>query len=303
MITTCTLNPSIDYFVQLDSLNIGEVNRMNADKKVPGGKGINVSRVLTRLGIANKATGFLGGFTGDFIESELRSEQIEADFVKVRDDSRINIKFQGIEETEVNGQGPRINEENLQQLFQKLDSLQADDILVLAGSIPSSLPDNLYEDLTKRLTAQHVKVVVDATKKALKSVLPHHPFLIKPNHHELGELFGVTIEAAEQAVPYGKKLIELGAQNVIVSMAGDGALLFTKDGVYFANVPNGKVQNSVGAGDSVVAGFIAAYSKGQAVQEAFRYGVTAGSASAFSTGFCTAELIEQYINQVNVTSL
>ncbi|MDR4890358.1 1-phosphofructokinase [Fredinandcohnia sp. QZ13] len=303
MIYTVTLNPSIDYFIELDDFKVGELNRIKNDRKSPGGKGINVSTVLQNVGISSVALGFVGGFTGKFLVDTLTEKNIQTDFVAVEGDTRINVKLHSNIETEINGAGPKITSVELEQLFEKFNQLQKGDVLVLAGSIPSSLPSTLYQQVTNNLQDREVKVVVDATKDLLVEVLPYKPFLIKPNHHELGEIFGVEIKSAEEAIPYGKKLIEMGAEHVIVSMADKGSLLFVGNEVYSANIPDGKLINSVGAGDSVVAGFIASYSKNQNATEAFRFGATAGSATAYLEGLATEEKINELISQVQVKKL
>lgn len=303
MIYTVTLNPSIDYFIELDDFEVGGLNRIKTERKRPGGKGINVSAVLQNVGLDSVALGFIGGFTGKFIIDSLTEKNIKTDFVNVEGDTRINVKLHSTIETEINGAGPNITTFKLEQLVEKINQLQKGDVLVLAGSIPSSLPSTLYQQITMKLQDKEVKVVVDATKDLLVEVLPYKPFLIKPNHHELGEIFGVEINNAEEAIPYGKKLIEMGAQHVIVSMADKGSLLFVNEKVYYASIPEGKLVNSVGAGDSVVAGFIASYLKTQDVIKAFRFGATAGSATAYSEGLATAEKINELISQVQVNEL
>ena len=303
MIYTVTLNPSIDYIVEVDNFQIDHLNRIDRESKFPGGKGINVSRVLKTIDIPSTALGFLGGFTGQFIQHTLESEGIQTDFVNVEEDSRINIKLKTGQETEINGQGPTLTEENVQHLLTKLEALQEGDMLVLAGSIPPSLPKTFYADLTREYSKRGVKVVVDAGGKVLAEVLQDKPFLVKPNHHELSELFGVTIRTAEEIIPYGKKVVEMGAQNVIVSMAGDGALLFTNGKVYSATVPKGQVINSVGAGDSLVAGFIGTYSKHQDFIQAFQMAVATGSATAFSQDLATAEKIQSLLDQVTIKEI
>ncbi|MGE7925032.1 1-phosphofructokinase [Viridibacillus arvi] len=303
MIYTITLNPSIDFIVEVDDFQIGHLNRIDRESKFPGGKGINVSRVLNTIDVPSKALGFLGGFTGGFIQNSLESEGIHTDFVKVEEDSRINIKLKTGEETEINGQGPTLTEKNIQDLFEKLEALQEGDILVLAGSIPPSLPKTFYSDLTRKYSKRGVKVVVDAGGKVLAEVLTDKPFLVKPNHHELSELFGATIHTVEEVIPYGKKVVEMGAENVIVSMAGDGALLFTNGEVYSATVPKGKVLNSVGAGDSLVAGFIGTYSKDQDFIKAFQVAVATGSATAFSQDLATKEKIDSLLDQVTIKKI
>ena len=303
MIYTVTLNPSIDYIVEVDHFRLDHLNRIDRESKFPGGKGINVSRVLNTIDVPSKALGFLGGFTGGFIQDTLENEGVQTDFVKVKDDSRINIKLKTGEETELNGQGPALTAENIEELNSKLEALQEGDILVLAGSIPPSLPNTFYSELTQKFSARGVKVVVDAGGKILAEVLKDKPFLVKPNHHELSELFGTKITTVEEVIPYGKKVVEMGAQNVIVSMAGDGALLFTNGEVYTATIPKGKVLNSVGAGDSLVAGFIGTYAKEQDFVKAFQTAVATGSATAFSQDLATKEKIDSLMNQVVITKL
>jgi 1-phosphofructokinase len=303
MIYTVTLNPSVDYIVEVNDFALNSLNRIEREEKYPGGKGINVSRVLKRIDISSKALGFIGGFTGGFIQKKLKAENVTADFIEVEGDSRINIKLKTGQETEINGNGPVISRENLELLMQQIRALQEGDVLLLAGSIPPSLPASLYEEITKDCSERGVKVAVDASGKALLDVIKHRPFFIKPNHHELGELFNVEIHGVQEAVLYGKKLVEMGAEHVVVSMAGDGALLLTKDYTYFANVPKGKVINSVGAGDSLVAGFLGIYEKTENLKEAFRYGVATGSATAFSSDLAEKEKIEELLPQVKVQSL
>ncbi|EDL65502.1 1-phosphofructokinase [Bacillus sp. SG-1] len=303
MIYTLTLNPSIDYFVTVDELALGGTNRMEHETKAPGGKGINVSRVLTSLGIQNKALGFLGGFTGQYILDELSKEKINTDFIEVDSDTRINIKLRGKQETEINGSGPEIPADALSHLNEQLQALTEGDVLVLAGSIPPSMPSDFYEQIVKQLENKGVKIVVDTTKEKLLNTLKYEPFLIKPNHHELGELFDASIDSKEDAIPYGKKLASMGAQHVIVSMGGSGTLYFTGEEAHFAPVPAGKLVNSVGAGDSVVAGFIAAYEQTGDALYSFKYGAAAGSATAYSSGFCTKGTIEKLLNEIETTPI
>nr|WP_263324040.1 1-phosphofructokinase [Neobacillus sp. Marseille-Q6967] len=300
MIYTLTLNPSLDYIVELDQVRIGELNRTKKETKFPGGKGINVSQVLKRVGVNSKALGFIGGFTGDYIEKFLQTQEIKTEFVRVKEDTRINVKVKSDTETEINAKGPDITEENFESLKSKIKELTSEDILVLAGSIPSTMPKNTYEELVKICNENGTKFVVDAEGDLLKNVLPYQPFLIKPNHHELGDLFNTTITSCEEVIPYAKELINLGAQNVIVSLADKGAVLINKDTAITATVPKGEVKSSVGAGDSLVAGFIATYEKTQCIEEAFRFSVAAGSATAFSIGLCTREKIESLLSQVEL---
>ncbi|WHZ03852.1 1-phosphofructokinase [Neobacillus sp. YX16] len=300
MIYTVTLNPSLDYIVEVEQVTLGELNRTKNETKFPGGKGINVSQVLKRLDVDSHALGFLGGFTGNYIEKFLTAHGINTDFVKVDEDTRINIKLKSEKETEINAKGPHITEENLNALKGKIRELTSEDILVLAGSIPSTMPESTYEELVKLCNENGTKFVVDAEGELLKKVLPLNPFLIKPNHHELGDLFNTVINSCEEVIPYGRELIKQGAQNVIVSLAEKGAVLINKDLALIATSPKGDVKSSVGAGDSMVAGFIATYEKTKSIEEAFRFSVAAGSATAFSIGLCTREQMEGLLPQVIV---
>lgn len=304
MIYTLTLNPSVDYIVKLDKdVQIGELNRSTSETKFPGGKGINVSRVLHRMGVKSKALGFVGGFTGHYIENYLHNESIETNFVKVEEDTRINIKLKTGKETEINAKGPAIHSESFEKLKGIVRSLTAEDILVLAGSIPFSLPGTTYEELVKICAENGTAFVVDAEGDLLMKVLPYKPILIKPNHHELGDLFGTALSTPEEVIPYAKKLIELGAQNVIVSLAGDGAVFVNENYVFVSSVPKGEVKSSVGAGDSMVAGFLAKYVKVQDIAESFQYSVASGSATAFSLDLCTKEKVEELLPQVEVRQI
>lgn len=291
MIYTLTFNPSLDYIVTVPRFTCGIVNRTTEEVIFPGGKGINVSMVLKNLGFENTALGFLAGFTGDKLKSLVEEKGIHAEFISVKEGmSRINVKLRSEQETEINGQGPAIGETDIQKLYERLEQLKDGDILVMAGSIPDVMPGTMYMDIMKHLRDKKLKIVVDATKDLLVNVLEYHPFLIKPNNHELGEIFGVTIQEKEDVVAYAKKLQEKGARNVLISMAGDGAVLVAEDGtVYQSGAPKGKVVNSVGAGDSMVAGFLAGYLEHGSYEKAFRMGVCTGSASAFSEQLATKE--------------
>lgn len=302
MIYTVTLNPSIDYVIKLEHLNIGHVNRVSDECVYPGGKGINVSRILKTLGHDNVATGFISGFTGDFIENSLYNLDVKSDFIKLdKGFTRINVKIKSDEETEVNGGGPHISDEKLEELFHKLSKLTQKDILVLAGSIPSTLKEDLYEKIMKHVGENKVKVVVDATKNLLLNVLKYNPFLIKPNNHELEEIFNVKLSSVEDISIYAKNLQQMGAKNVLVSMGKDGALLITEnDEIYISNVPKGNVINSVGAGDSMVAGFISGYINTNSYKEALRLGAASGSATAFSSDLASKELIDKLIQEINI---
>lgn len=291
MIYTVTFNPSLDYVIQVDKLVPGEINRTTHEAVYPGGKGNNVSVILSNLGHSSKALGFTAGFTGEALENMLKEFGCDTAFIRLPEGStRINVKINAGEETEINGQGPVITEEAQQALFEQLDALKKEDILVLAGSIPNTLPSDIYERILEHLQGRGIHFVVDATKELLLKVLKYHPFLIKPNNHELGEMFGVTLKTSDEIVTYAKKLQEMGAENVLVSMAGDGAILLTEDGIiYKAKPPKGKVLNSVGAGDSMVAGFLTGYLNTGEYEKAFRLGVVTGSATAFQYWLATKE--------------
>ena len=292
MIYTVTFNPSIDYIVRLENFTAGEINRVNYEQILPGGKGINVSIVLKNLGHNSTALGFLAGFTGVAMQQMLHSFGVTDDFVRLDDGfSRINVKIKAESETEINGQGPVITEEAQRALFAKLDRLTSGDTLVLAGSIPNTLPDDIYERIMEHLEGRGIRIVVDATKNLLRRVLKYRPFLIKPNNHELGEMFGVELKTDDDIIFYAKKLQEEGATNVLISMAGDGAILLTAEGVFYRSAaPKGTLVNSVGAGDSMVAGFLAGFMESDGSYEhAFYMGVATGSASAFSPNLATRE--------------
>ena len=291
MIYTVTFNPSLDYVIQVDKLVPGEINRTTHEAVYPGGKGNNVSVILSNLGHSSKALGFTAGFTGEALENMLKEFGCDTAFIRLPEGStRINVKINAGEETEINGQGPVITEEAQQALFEQMDALKKEDILVLAGSIPNTLPSDIYERILEHLQGRGIHFVVDATKELLLKVLKYHPFLIKPNNHELGEMFGVTLKTRDEIVTYAKKLQEMGAENVLVSMAGDGAIFLTEDGIiYKAKPPKGKVLNSVGAGDSMVAGFLTGYLNTGEYEKAFRLGVVTGSATAFQYWLATKE--------------
>ena len=300
MIYTVTFNPSLDYIVSVDDFKLGLTNRTSSELILPGGKGTNVSTVLKNLGLESTALGFVAGFTGNEIVKRLNDMGIKSDFISIENGiSRINLKLKSIDGTEINGAGPDISEEKVNELRDKLNQLKEGDVLVLAGSIPSSMSDNIYRDIMADLKDRGVMIVVDATKDLLLNVLEYHPFLIKPNNHELGEIFDVKLTTREEVIPYGRKLQEKGARNVLVSMAGEGAVLIAEDGqVFDAPAPKGKLINGVGAGDSMVAGFVAGWIEKQDYEYAFHMGVASGSASAFSENLATKEEIINVHNQV-----
>ncbi|MCI5900566.1 MAG: 1-phosphofructokinase [Lachnospiraceae bacterium] len=297
MIYTVTFNPSLDYIVGVNDFQLGMTNRTCSEQMFAGGKGINVSIVLKNLDIGSTALGFIAGFTGEEIRGRLEDMGICSDFIKLDQGlSRINVKLKSIDGTEINGAGPVIDRQALDRLFEKLDTLKEGDTLILAGSIPASMPDSIYSDIMKRLYGKGITFVVDATKDLLMNVLKYHPFLIKPNNHELGEIFGVKISERSEVAPYAKKLQEMGARNVLVSMAGKGAVLLADDGgIYEGPAPKGTLVNAVGAGDSMVAGFVAGWMEQKNYEHAFKMGVSTGSASAFSENLATrAEVDEVY---------
>ncbi len=299
MVYTVTFNPAIDYVVHSDAIEIGAVNRTSYEEIYFGGKGINVSIVLNELGVKSKALGFIAGFTGEAIENGLAKDGIETDFVKLDNGfSRINVKIKSGAETEINGQGPKISTDALNELFKKLDEINDGDTLILAGSIPSSLPSDIYERILERLSGRKIKAVVDATKDLLKNVLKYRPFLIKPNNFELGEMFGVTLKTTDEIIEYAKKLKDMGAVNVLISMAGDGAVLIDEnDKVHICGVCKGKVKNSVGAGDSMVAGFVAGSESGD-YEYALKLGTATGGATAFSEGLAKRAEIDELLKQL-----
>ena len=301
MIYTVTLNPALDYVVWVDELNTGKVNRTESEKIFPGGKGINVSIVLKNMGYDSLALGFVAGFTGNQLIRELQQREIRSDFISVDGGmTRINVKIKGKNETEINGRGPEVSPLAVQVLILQMERLKAGDVLILSGSVPASFPEDIYEKLMERLMGYGVRIIVDTTGECLLRTLKYRPFLIKPNIHELGEVFGVTLEEKSEVIAYGKKLQEMGARNVLVSMAGSGAVLVAEDGsVYQSEAPKGKVRHSVGAGDSMVAGFLAGYLEAQNYENAFYMGLCTGSASAFSEELATKEEVMQLLHECN----
>ena len=297
MVYTVTFNPSIDYVVKLNDFSEGKVNRTDSEMILPGGKGINVSMVLNNLGIENTAIGFVAGFTGNEIEKTLKETGCNTRFIHIPEGmSRINVKIKAVKETEINGQGPNISNEYLDKLMDIIMELKEEDILVLAGSIPASLPSSVYMDIMIKLEGKRIKTVVDATGKLLVNVLKYKPFLIKPNNHEMEEIFNTVIETEDELVKYGKKLLDMGAQNVLISRAAKGAILICGDGnVIYGRAVEGKAVNSVGAGDSMVAGFICGYMEEQDFNHALKMGLAAGSASAFSDGLATRQEVEKLL--------
>ena len=305
MIYTVTLNPSIDYVIKVKELVKGHINRVNEEHVYPGGKGINVTRILKNLDNDNIALGFVSGFTGDYIINSLKELGLKSNFIKVEQGfTRINVKIKSEEETEINGQGPNIKKEELDEFYKVIDQLVDGDILILSGSIPSCLDEKLYEDIMKRVEHKNIKVVVDATKNLLLNVLKYKPFLIKPNNHELAEMFNVELNTTQDIIFYAEKLKEMGAQNVLISMGKDGALLVSEDNqVLISSVAKGEVVNSVGAGDSMVAGFISGYLKSQNYEDALRLGAASGGATTFSSDLATREFIDKLVKEIKIEKI
>lgn len=302
VIYTVTFNPSLDYIVSVKDFRPGMTNRTSSELMLAGGKGINVSIVLGNLGIKSTALGFIAGFTGDEIVRRLHNSGINSEFIKINDGiSRINIKLKSIDGTEINGQGPHIDSSHIEQLMNRLRRLESGDILVLAGSIPAGISDNIYKDIMDMLKDKGVQIVVDATSRLLTNVLEYKPFFIKPNQHELGDIFNVTLNTQEEVIPYALELKKMGAVNVCVSMGGKGAILVADDGnVYKAKAPDGILKNSVGAGDSLVAGFLSGWIEKKDYEYAFRKGVATGSASAFSERLATNGEVNGLIGKVTI---
>ena len=303
VIYTVTFNPSLDYIVSVKDFRPGMTNRTSSELMLAGGKGINVSIVLGNLGIKSTALGFIAGFTGDEIVRRLHNGGINSEFIKINDGiSRINIKLKSIDGTEINGQGPHIDSSHIEQLMNRLRRLESGDVLVLAGSIPAGISDNIYKDIMDMLKDKGVQIVVDATSRLLTNVLEYNPFFIKPNQHELGDIFNVTLNTQEEVIPYALELKKMGAVNVCVSMGGKGAILVADDGnVYKAKAPDGILKNSVGAGDSLVAGFLSGWIEKKDYEYAFRKGVATGSASALSERLATGGEVNMLIDKVVIT--
>lgn len=304
MIYTITLNPSIDYIVQLEQLELGSVNRTSDTFKYPGGKGINVSRILARLKSPNIATGFIGGFTGQFIKNTLADEEITTKFIKIKDDSRINVKLKSQLETEINADGPKITSNEINDLIEYLeDHLSPNDIVILAGSIPKSMNPNFYQTIIKIIKDAQAEFIIDTTGKTLIDSLNKNPLLVKPNHHELGAIYNTELKNINDILPYGQKLIQDGAKYAIVSMADKGALLFTNTNIYFANPIKGTVKNSVGAGDSMIAGFTYGITTTKDELIAFKYGVACGTATAFNDDLANINDINNYLEKVTIEQI
>ncbi|MCC8192795.1 MAG: 1-phosphofructokinase [Ruminococcus sp.] len=301
MIYTVSFNPAWDYVMVVDDFTLGKTNRSSFESVMFGGKGINVSAVLKELDLTSTALGFIAGFTGDALEKEIQQKGIKTDFIKLSEGmTRINVKLKTGKETEINGRGPKIDEAAIKLLFEKLQALSSGDTLVLAGSIPAGMPDDIYENIMKDLMGKGITVVVDATKDLLLNVLKYKPFLIKPNVHELEEIFKVELKTDEEIIQKAKVLQDRGAENVLISMGGDGAILVDENAsVHKIGVAEGKVINSVGAGDSMVAGFVAGYEKYHDYSQALKLGTAAGNATAFSEGLAKRDMIDAILKTLN----
>ena len=301
MIYTITFNPALDYISQVDNFEIGKINRTKTEKILAGGKGLNVSTVLKNLGIENTALGFIAGFTGEELKKKIEQKGIKTDFIKVRDGiTRINVKINSQVETALNGNGPNITEENIKELLEKINNIKTKDVVILAGNIPRCINNNIYEIICKKLKQSKVKFVVDATKELLINVLKYEPFLIKPNKEELEEIFMEKINSKEDIIKHAKQLQKMGAQNVLISLGGEGAILVTHDKKdYYLKAPKGKVINTVGAGDSMVAGFIAGYEKSGDFEKAFKMGIATGSASTFSMELATEKEVAHLLKEID----
>ncbi|WP_087974728.1 1-phosphofructokinase [Oceanobacillus rekensis] len=303
MIYTITLNPSIDYVVPVKKFAIGELNYMENELKLPGGKGINVSRILKELNMDTTALGFLGGFTGDFISNWLEKDQVETDFVSIEGETRINIKLKSGKETEINSPGPVITSFEADQLLNQLENMTSKDTVIFSGSKPPSLPANYYNEMIDKISKNNTAFVIDTTGDALKNALPYEPLLVKPNQHELEQLFDVKLNSQEEIVHYGKKLLEAGAEHVIVSLGGDGALLITNNSIFKGLSPRGVLKNSVGAGDSMIAGFTGEYLQSRDPVKSFKMGIASGSATAFSNDLAKKDAVLSLLPKVEVTRL
>lgn len=298
MIYTLTLNPSIDYVMKVEDIHFGETNYSNQEYMLPGGKGINVTRILNQLKVPNTALGFIGGYTGKFIEEWMTKEQANHHFIQVEGDTRINIKLKGDTETEINGRGPAISKENSEKLLKQIQQLTAEDTIIISGSKNRGLSETYYIEIIQLLEEKNVSFVIDTNSQELLETLKYKPLLVKPNQDELGNLYGLKIESVEEAIHYGKKLQNAGAQNVIVSLGGSGAVFLDEKQCFYAEAPKGKVINTVGSGDSMIAGFMAGIEKGYSKLEAFKLGVQSGSATAFSEDLAKETDIEALNDQV-----
>ncbi|BCU51647.1 tagatose-6-phosphate kinase [Staphylococcus auricularis] len=303
MIYTVTFNPSVDYIMHLDGFNISELNRATTTHKFAGGKGINVSRVLRTLNVTSTALGFIGGFTGEFIVDTLKQSYINEAFVRINDDTRMNVKLKTGQETEVNAPGPMITTDQFETLMDQIKQTTEQDTVIVAGSIPKSIPSDVYGQIAKITQQTGAQLVVDAEKDLLETVLPYQPLFIKPNKDELEHMFDTTIQSDEDVLYYGRKILERGAQAVIISLGGDGAIYLDQNQSLKATIPKGQVVNTVGSGDSTVAGMVAGLDAGLSINDAFRQAVSAGTATAYNDDLATAEGIQDVQSQVTIATL
>lgn len=300
MIYTVTLNPAVDYYLSMDRFIEGELNSLKDAYILPGGKGINVSKVLKNFGVESITLGFIGGFTGEYIRKNIEEYGIQQDFIKIKEDTRINIKMKTNEkESEISGKAPNISKEEYKMFLEKIKNIKPRDILVLSGSVPKSLPKDVYVEIIRGLPTG-VRVIVDTREDSLKDVLKEGVFLVKPNNHELEEFFGEKYSTDEEIIEAGKKLMKLGSKNVLISLGKDGSILINKNGVYRGNVPKGKLISSVGAGDSMVAGVLYGVVKGEKIENAYKYGIASGSSTAFSERLTTFENMKKLLNEIEI---
>lgn len=300
MIYTVTLNPAVDYYITMEKFNEGELNISNDSYSLAGGKGINVSKVLKNCKVDSKALGFIGGFTGDYIKKDLKDSEIEESFIELKENTRINIKIKTQEnESEIAGKAPKIEEKELEKFMNTISEIKNGDYLILSGSVPSSLEASIYGEIIKRLP-EGVKVILDTRGEALKSAVEKGVYLVKPNNHELEEFFNEKYETVDEIINAGKKLQKMGSENVLISMGKNGSILITKDNIYIGNVPVGNLISSVGAGDSMVAGIVCGLFGGMSLEEAYRYGIAAGSATAFKQGLASLRDIESLLNKIKI---
>lgn len=303
MIYTVTLNPSIDYIVGLNGLNTGELNRIQEDQFFPGGKGINVSRILNNLGYDNTALGFIGGFTGEFLKDELKKEKIKSNFTQIEKPTRINIKIKTKVETELNGKGPVVSNQCALSFLNTIAEISPNDMVIISGSKPRNLPKDYYQQTIQIINKIGANFVIDTTGEELRQSLQYNPFLVKPNNVELEELYGVKLNTEEDFIKYGKKLIDEGAKFAIVSLGSKGAILFSNQGIYRGNSPKGSVKNTVGSGDSMIAGFVGTFLKTNDLQKSFKVALASGSATAFAEDLATKQEIEKLLTEIHIKKL
>lgn len=300
MIYTLTLNPAIDYYMSMENFQLGSLNSLEEGYTLPGGKGINVSKVLKNFSVESKALGFVGGFTGDYIKKHLNEYEIESDFIELQENTRINIKLKTKDsETEIAGKSPTISKENVEELLKKFEEIKKDDVVILSGSVPNSISKSIYADIIK-LLPKDCKVILDTRGLPFVEGLKEGVFLTKPNNHELEEFFNRKLNNIEEIIQAGKDLQALGSKNVLISLGKDGSILITEKEVYIGNAPQGKLISSVGAGDSMVAGVVYGIAKGMTLEDSYKYGIASGSSTAFSEGLTTFEGMNSLLNKIEI---